>query len=258
MKLVVNQSLCGLASAACAQIRESLNQAVAANGSAALLLSTGASQLVLLQTLVDEQAAYPIAWDKIDIFHLDEYIGIPPTHPASFCRYIKERFTDLVKPRSTHYVYGDIYNDRGVAAMLGLMNSLLKDRPIDLGLIGIGENAHIAFNDPPADFMVTDPYIAVALTKTCKMQQVHERWFETIEDVPDQAFTMSVQQILKCRKIISFVPYAVKAEAVAKTISEDTTNLVPATILRTHPDVTLYLDGDSSKMLTPDVIGAYN
>jgi len=253
MKLIVKQNLNELAVAACGQIRAALNRAVAESGAASLLISTGASQLVLLQTLVREQETKPISWDKIDVFHLDEYAGMAPTHPASFCGYIKKRFAELVKPRETHYLYGD----RGVAETLERMNRLMEGRVIDLGLIGIGENGHIAFNDPPADFAATDPYLVVRLDDACKRQQVREGWFGGVDEVPDEAFTMSVRQILKCGEILSFVPYAVKAEAVYQTLTREPSNMVPATILKTHPSVTLYLDGESAEKLSPEIIKQY-
>jgi len=253
MKLVIEQDVNDLAAIACKQIRNTLNKAVDEKGGASLLISTGASQFSLFQTLVGEQGSKPVPWDKIDVYHLDEYVGLPPMHTASFCRYIRERFADFVKPREVHYIYGD----RDISATLDRMNGIMKNLTIDLGLIGVGENGHIAFNDPPADFTATDPYIIVELNESCKRQQVREGWFNDVDSVPKNAFTMSVRQILKCAEIVSFVPYTVKAEAVYGMLTQDVNNMAPATILKTHPNLTLYLDGGSSEKLNPEIAGVY-
>lgn len=215
-----------------------INKAIAEKGCARIVLSTGASQFDTLAALIKED----VQWDKVEMFHLDEYVDLPEEHPASFRKYLKEKFTTKVSLKAAHFVEGTEENRKALCEEI-------QKSVIDVGLIGIGENAHIAFNDPPADFEVETPYIVVSLNDTCKKQQVGEGWFETVDDVPKQAVSMSVKQILKCKNIISCVPYGVKADAVYKTISGELSNMVPATILKTHPNFTLYVDDDSAKNL---------
>ena len=215
-----------------------LREVIEKKGSARIVLSTGASQFDTLEALTKETG---IEWDKVEMFHLDEYVGLPVTHPASFRKYLQERFVDKVAHlKAVHFVDGTV---EGIAAL----TAELRRAPIDLGLIGIGENGHIAFNDPPADFDTKEAYIVVNLDDACKRQQMGEGWFATIDAVPKQAVSMTPFQIMQCEGIVSCVPYAVKAEAVRKTLrAEKTTNLVPATLLREHPDFILYLDADSA------------
>ena len=222
-----------------------LNQAIRERGRARLVLSTGMSQFDTLSALLDE----PVDWSKVELFHLDEYIGLPVSHPASFRRYLLDRFISKINLKSVHLVDGE----GDVAAKMAQLKTDITAAPIDLGLIGIGENAHIAFNDPPADFTVDEPYIIVNLDENCKKQQVGEGWFPDIAHVPSQAISMSVRQILRCTQIISCVPHAVKATAIRKTLEQDVNNLVPATILKTHPEVWLFLDEASASGLSPDL-----
>lgn len=221
-----------------------LREAIAERGEARLLLSTGASQFTTLQALVREE----VDWSKVDMFHLDEYIGLDASHPASFVRYLQERFVRLVPLRRAYFVD----TSRGVDTIVGELTRELDRAPVDVGLIGIGENAHIAFNDPPADFEDRAAYKVVTLDERCRRQQLGEGWFPTLEDVPAQALSMTVDRIMRCRHILSAVPYAVKAEAVKNTISQPVTNLVPATILKRHPSMTLFLDEDSASLLTKE------
>jgi len=172
------------------------------------------------------------------MFHLDEYVDLPETHSASFRKYLKERFINKINLKAAHLVDG---TPEGIAAL----TAELRSAPIDIGLIGIGENAHIAFNDPPADFDTKEAYIVVNLNDTCKNQQVGEGWFATINDVPKQAVSMTVYQILQCKQIVSIVPYAVKADAVAGCLHNEVTNLIPATIMKGHDDFNLFVDEDS-------------
>ena len=215
-----------------------LREVIERKGSARIVLSTGASQFDTLEALTKEKG---IAWDRVEMFHLDEYVDLPVTHPASFRKYLQERFVDKVAPlKAVHFVDGTV---DGIAAL----TAELRRAPIDIGLIGIGENGHIAFNDPPADFDTKEAYIIVNLDDACKRQQMGEGWFATIDDVPKQAVSMTPYQIMQCERIVSCVPYAVKAEAVRKALhAEKTTNLVPATLLREHPDFILYLDTESA------------
>lgn len=215
-----------------------LQERIEQNGYARIVVSTGASQFDTFQALIESN----IEWAKVEMFHLDEYFGLPESHPASFRKYLKERFVSKVNLLGVNFVEGTTEN-------IAEVSKKLLEKPVDLGIIGIGENAHIAFNDPPADFNTTDPYILVNLDEACKKQQVGEGWFATLDDVPTKAVTMSVHQILQCNKIISCVPYAVKAKAVAATVNSATDNQIPATILKTHSDWTLLLDKDSSALL---------
>ncbi len=220
-----------------------IREAIAKKGCARILLSTGASQFDTLASLIKED----VEWDKVEMFHLDEYVNLPETHGASFRKYLKEKFTTKVNLKAAYFVDGTDENRKA-------LGEKINESPIDVGLIGIGENGHIAFNDPPADFETEEPYIVVKLNDTCKKQQVGEGWFATPDDVPTHAVSMSVKQIMKCKKIISCVPYAVKADAVYKTLSGELSNLVPATMLKTHPDFTLYIDHDSAAKLSVPVL----
>jgi len=181
----------------------------------------------------------------VEMFHLDEYIGLPETHPAGFRKYLKERFLNHITIKKAYLVDGE----GDVQTVIANLSDEIRKEPIDIGLIGIGENAHIAFNDPPADFETEDAYICVTLNDTCKQQQVREGWFATVEDVPKSAISMSVHQIMQCRHIVSCVPYPVKAQAIKATLENKLTNLVPATMLKKHPDFMLFLDKDSASLL---------
>ena len=215
-----------------------IKEKIAKNGSARIVLSTGASQFDTIEALV---AIPGIKWECVEMFHLDEYVDLPITHGASFRKYLQERFVDKVGTlKAVHFVDG---TKEGIAGL----TAELRSAPIDIGLIGIGENAHIAFNDPPADFDTKEAYIIVNLNETCKRQQMGEGWFPTIDDVPKQAVSMTAYQIMQCETIVSCVPYKVKAEAVKNTLfAKEVTNLVPATLLKTHPNFVLYLDEDSA------------
>ncbi|NMB21195.1 MAG: glucosamine-6-phosphate deaminase [Firmicutes bacterium] len=218
-----------------------LLEAIEEQGSARLVLSTGASQFDFFKHFV----TMDIPWDRVEMFHLDEYIGLPESHPASFRKYLKERFLAFVQVKAAHLVNGE----GNIEEELRSLNAEVSKAPIDLALIGIGENTHIAFNDPPANFELTDPYTVLELDDTCKQQQVREGWFATIDDVPKSAITMSVQQILKSRHIISVVPYEAKAAAVYQTLTQPVDPEYPATILKSHSNWSLYLDQNSASRL---------
>lgn len=229
-------SLGAAASRKCAKI---INKAIGEKGEARIILSTGASQFETLSHLVAED----VDWSKVTMFHLDEYVGLPESHAASFRKYLKERFISKVNLKAYHLV-------EGRKEQLGELSRILCEKPIDLGLIGIGENGHIAFNDPPCDFDTQEPYIIVNLNDTCKRQQVGEGWFASVSEVPAQAVSMSCRQIMKCLNIVSAVPHKVKAEAVRNTLySKVVTNTVPATLLKTHGNFTLFLDEDSASLI---------
>lgn len=238
MKVIISQTPAQLGRKAAQLVSEYLKEVLANKDTARIVVSTGASQFDTFEALI----ASDIDWSKIEMFHLDEYVGLPEDHPAGFRKYLKERFVSKVNLKAAHFVEGTVEN-------LPVISAELLKAPIDLGLIGIGENAHIAFNDPPADFNTRNPYIIVDLDENCKKQQVGEGWFASIEDVPKQAVTMSVHRIMQCEKIISCVPYAVKAPAVADTLNSDVDPNVPAGILKTHKDWTLLLDKDSAALI---------
>lgn len=219
-------------------IAAKLNKAIAAKGEARLLLSTGASQFEMFQNIVKED----VDWSKVTMFHLDEYVGLPETHIASFRKYLKERFVSQVGLKEAHFVSGE----GDVKANIAALTAKLREAPIDVGVIGIGENGHIAFNDPPANFDTKEAYIVVDLDERCRMQQVGEGWFTGLEDVPPQAISMTVYQIMQSQCIVTIVPHGVKAEAVRNTLAQEVNNLVPATMLKTHSNWNLWLDSDSA------------
>jgi glucosamine-6-phosphate deaminase len=224
-------------------ISAKLNEILSKQGEARIAVSTGNSQFEMFEALLKEK----IDWPKVEVFHLDEYIGLPVTHKASFRKYLKERFINHITLKKFHGV--DVEGE--IQDHIRQLTTEIRWKPVDLGLIGIGVNGHIAFNDPPADFETREAYIVVNLDDECKMQQVSEGWFETINDVPDQAVSMSVWQILQCRTIVSVVPHLVKAEAVFKTLTSEITPAVPATMLKTHPDWHLFIDKNSASKIIP-------
>lgn len=227
-----------LGKSAAKETAEILRKCIAEKGCARIALSTGASQFDTIKALVKED----VDWSKVEMFHLDEYVDLPITHIASFRKYLQERFVDLVPNlKKAHFVDGTV---EGIKKLTEEITSA----PIDVGLIGIGENTHIAFNDPPANFDTKESYIVVNLDEACRRQQMGEGWFETFDDVPKQAVSMTVHQIMSCERIISCVPYAVKASAIEKTIhTKETTPNVPATKLKEHKNFILYVDMDSAK-----------
>ena len=227
-----------LGKSAAKHVAQVLRDCIAENGSARIVLSTGASQFDTIKALVEEP---DIKWECVEMFHLDEYVDLPITHVASFRKYLQERFVDKVGTlKAVHFV-------DGTKECISKLTEEIRKSPIDIGLIGIGENAHIAFNDPPADFDTKEAYIIVNLNETCKKQQMGEGWFATIDDVPKQAVSMTAYQIMQCKRIVSCVPHAVKATAVENTIkATEVDNTVPATLLKTHPDFILYLDENSA------------
>ena len=220
-----------------------LNEALVQYGEARLLVSTGSSQFETLQSLLNEK----VEWEKIEVFHLDEYIGLTQNHPASFRKYLYERFINHLKIKRFHSV--DV--EGNIEQTIKILTNNLKQKPVDLGLIGIGVNGHIAFNDPPADFETHDSYITVDLDEQCRLQQVNEGWFKNLDEVPSKAVSMTPWQIMQCRTIISCVPHKVKATAVKNTLINNVTNIVPATILKLHDDFNLYLDKNSASEIIP-------
>ncbi|NHN33970.1 6-phosphogluconolactonase [Paenibacillus agricola] len=224
-------------------IKEKIEQ----NGKARIILSTGASQFDTLKALI----ALPLDWSKVEMFHLDEYVNLPISHPASFRKYLQERLVDLVPTMlNVHFVSGE----GDVLKQIEQLTAEIRKAPIDLALIGIGENAHIAFNDPPADFDTKEAYIVVDLDEGCKKQQVGEGWFPSLAEVPNQAISMTVHQIMQSEVIVSSVPHRVKAKAIKDMIANDVTNLIPATMLKTHRNMALFLDEQSASEVDKDLL----
>jgi glucosamine-6-phosphate deaminase len=180
------------------------------------------------------------------MFHLDEYIGLSSEHPASFRRYLRERLTSRVPIGTAHFIAGDAVDLAGEVARL---NQLLAATPIDVAFVGIGENGHLAFNDPPADFTTETPYLIVTLDEACRRQQMGEGWFKALEDVPRRAVSMSVRQIMKAAQIICTVPERRKAQAIKNCLEGEAGPMVPASILRIHPACSLFLDAESASLL---------
>ena len=224
---------------------EKIKEAISQKGVANIILATGTSQFETLQQLLGDKE---IDWSAVKMFHLDEYIGLPVTHKASFRKYLMERFIQKVPSlRAAHLIDGEV----DPASECKRLGQLILEHPIDVCLCGIGENGHLAFNDPPADFETTSPYIVVALDEACRNQQFGEGWFPTLDDVPKQAISMSIHQIMQSAHIICSVPDERKAKAVKDCLENEVSPLYPASILQQHPSCSLYLDKQSSCLLQP-------
>jgi glucosamine-6-phosphate deaminase len=231
-----------LGQAAAQQAADAIRNAIQNNGQARMIAASAASQFELLDALT---SAAGIAWDRVELFHLDEYIGLPATHPASFRNYLRTRLIDKVGITQAHLLDGE----RDPADVIREVGAALQKAPIDVALVGIGENGHLAFNDPPADFATEEPYIVVTLDEACRKQQLGEGWFASLAEIPKQAISMSIRQILKAQEIICAVPDARKARAVGACLEGEISPLAPASILRTHPNTTVYLDKNSAALL---------
>jgi glucosamine-6-phosphate deaminase len=243
MNIEILKDKATLARAAAAQAAISIRNAISENGAARIIAATGASQFEFLDALT---AMPDIDWKKVEMFHLDEYIGLPLSHPASFRNYLLQRLINKVGITRYHLLDGE----RDPAVVAREVGAKLASAPINVAFVGIGENGHLAFNDPPANFETEDPYLVVNLDEACRRQQMGEGWLATLEDVPRTALSMSVRQILKAEEIICIVPDARKARAVAACLEGEISPNAPASILRTHPRCTVYLDNDSAALLT--------
>lgn len=246
MNISVSKTTAQMAVQAAKFAAREINRAIGEKGEARILLATGESQIEAIRCLTEEA----VDWSKVVMFHLDEYMDLPETHIASFRKYLKERFVNIVNPKEAYLVDGE----GDVKANIETITEKLKEAPIDVAFIGIGENGHVAFNDPPADFTTDEAYIIVDLDEKCKQQQVNEGWFKDLSEVPKQAVSMTVPQIMKSRVIVSIVSGIRKSDAVSKTLSaEEVTNMVPATILKTHENWNLFLDADSASKIIPQI-----
>jgi len=236
--------------AAAAHAAGRLRAAIKAQGRARIIAATGAAQFAFLSALTRNTR---IDWPKVEMFHLDEYVGLSADHPASFRRFLQERLIQPTGLGVAHLLDGEAHPET-VCQEVG---AALQSAPVDVAFVGIGENAHLAFNDPPADFDTDRPFIVVRLDDACRRQQVGEGWFARLEDVPDRAITMSVRQILAAREIIAIAPDSRKAEAVRACLEGDVTAQVPASVLRQHPNTTLFLDRASAAQLDPGTLARH-
>jgi len=241
VKTYIDRSTMSMAAARHAA--QALRIAIGARGDARIVAATGASQFDFLEGLA---AAPDIDWTRVEMFHLDEYVGLPIDHPASFRKYLLERLIRKTGMTRYHLLDGE-HDAARVAERVG---QEIGRTPVDVAFVGIGENGHLAFNDPPADFVTDRPYLIVTLDAACRRQQVGEGWFASVAEVPSEAVSMSVRQILKSREIICVVPDARKAQAVRACIDGEVSPMAPASILRTHANATIYLDRDSAALLT--------
>lgn len=246
MNTFIYKNEIALGKAAGEKAAQLIREAIANNGTANIILATGTSQFETLKALI---SAKDIQWNKVVMFHLDEYIFLPITHPASFRKYLRERFLSQVAPLKDAWL---IDGEGDADEECRRLSDLICNHPIDVALIGIGENGHLAFNDPPADFETEEPYIIVDLNEACKRQQLGEGWFGSVDEVPQQAISMSVKQIFKSKNIICSVPGERKAEAVKHTLENEISNLYPSTILRTHNHCSLFIDDKSASSLGAD------
>jgi len=250
MKIVIHEDRAAMGGAAAAEAATALKAACDRKGSATLVVATGSSQFEVLAAL---GATAGIPWDVVTIYHLDEYVGLSPDHPASFRRYLRERFIDRlpIRPKAFH----EVGVEADPVAECSRLASLVPPDDFDVSMIGIGENAHVAFNDPPADFETTAAYLVVSLDALCRRQQVGEGWFPSLESVPTQALSMSIRRILASRTIVCSVPDRRKAEAVRASVEGPVTPTVPASILRTHPHCSLHLDREAASLLSDRQLG---
>ena len=247
MNISITQNPSELGKAAGAAAAQIIRETIEARSEVNIILATGTSQFETLNQLIAEKN---IDWGKVTMFHLDEYIGLPVTHPASFRKYLLERFLSKVPALKASFLIDGEEDAKTECARLG---DLINRYPVDVALVGIGENGHLAFNDPPADFETEQPYIIVELDEPCRKQQMGEGWFKSLEEVPRYAISMSVKQILKSKHIICSVPDTRKAIAVKNTVEQPLTNLYPASILQLHRHCICYLDKSSSALLSSTI-----
>jgi glucosamine-6-phosphate deaminase len=244
MILKVFEERNSLGKAAAAQAAAGIQRAIAERGAARIIAASAASQFEFLAALT---ATPGIDWKRVELFHLDEYIGLPMTHPASFCKFLQDRLISKTSITKCHLLDG--HGEPG--EVIRRTNEAISASPIDVAFVGIGENGHLAFNDPPANFDIEDPYIVVDLDQACREQQIAEGWFKELADVPKHAISMSVRQVLKAKEILAVVPGPRKAQAIKACFEGEITSLAPASILRTHPAATIYLDKESAALLSP-------
>ena len=238
-----------LGQAAAEQAASSIRNAIRESGRARIIAATGAAQFEFLELLTK---AADIDWRRVEMFHLDEYIGLPMSHPASFRKFLQERLIQKTGMTNFHLLDGDA----DPSASIRSASEAIAAAPIDIAFVGIGENGHLAFNDPPADFETEEPYLIVNLDEACRLQQVGEGWFANISETPKQAISMSIRQVLKAKEIVAIVPDSRKAKAVKACLEEEISPMAPASILRRHENTTVYLDKNSAALLTQSKLTA--
>ena len=249
MRLRVLEDRNSLGKAAAAQAVDAILRAISQHGKARIIGASAASQFEFLEVLT---SAPGIDWKKVELFHLDEYIGLPMTHPASFCKFLQDRLIAKTGIIDFHLLNGE----QDPAEVVAHTNKAIRIAPVDVAFVGIGENGHLAFNDPPADFETEEPYILVNLDKDCRQQQVGEGWFQNLETVPKQAISMSVRQVLKAKEILAIVPGPQKARAIKACFDGPVSPMAPSSILRSHANATVYLDRESAALLSPATLSA--
>lgn len=238
-----------LGASAAEQAAASIREATQKRGKARIIAATGASQFEFLEALTSHPG---IEWPRVEMFHLDEYVGLSESHPASFCRYLRERLIQKTGITNYHLLNGE----DNPGEVIRIVSQALGAAPIDVAFVGIGENGHLAFNDPPANFETEAPYLVVTLDEACRRQQLGEGWFATLKDVPEHAISMGIRQILKAAEIICIVPDARKANAVKTCFEGEISPMAPASILRTHTNTTVYLDQHSAALLSHETLAS--
>lgn len=241
MKIIISETKKELGANAAQKGALLIEEAIQKNGKATIIIATGASQFEMLEELIKKE----LDWSKVGCFHLDEYIGMQITHPASFRKYLKERFLDKVNIKDFNFINAEDNLEKECERLKEIIGKIT----VDVAFVGIGENGHLAFNDPPADFEIDEPYIVVDLDEACRNQQMGEGWFASLEDVPKQAISMSIKQILKSKSIICTVPDKRKAQAVKGAVNGNVNPQVPSSILQNHQATWIYLDKESSSLL---------
>lgn len=249
MRLRVLEDRNSLGETAAAQGASCIQRAIRERGHARIIGASAASQFEFLERLTATPA---IDWKRVELFHLDEYIGLPKSHPASFCKFLQDRLISKTGITNCHFLDGE----KDPAEVIRATNAAISAAPIDVAFVGIGENGHLAFNDPPADFDTEEPYIVVSLDEACRQQQVGEGWFPDLQAVPKRAISMSVKQVLKSKEILAIVPGPKKAQAIKACFDGPVSAMAPSSILRTHPNATIYLDRESAALLSPKTLTA--
>lgn len=251
MIIKVFPSKLALAQVAASNAAGILRKVIADRGEARIIAATGSAQFDFLDILTSSQ---DVDWKRVEMFHLDEYVGISDQSPASFCRYLKERLINKTGIEKYHLLEGT----RPPLEVIKEVSAEIRKAPIDIAFVGVGENGHLAFNDPPADFDTDEAYIVVNLDETCRKQQLGEGWFSSLEDVPRQALSMTVRQVMQAREILTIVPDARKANAIKACFDDGISPNAPASILQNHPNAILYLDTESASLLSPTTLEKYS
>lgn len=249
MTIKVFSSKAALAQTAANSAAATIRDAISQHGHARIIAATGASQFDFLDALTKTPG---IDWDRVEMFHLDEYVGMSEQAPASFCRYLRERLIDKVGLKNYHLLNGT----EDPAKVIARTSAEIRKAPIDVAFVGVGENGHLAFNDPPADFSSEEAYIVVNLDEACRKQQFGEGWFPTLADVPRQAISMTIHQIMMTEHVLCIAPDARKANAIKACFNGEVSPMAPASILQRHQNATIYLDKESAALLLPTTIEA--